>query len=161
MDWKPPKSVQIHSFLGLAGYYRRFIPYFSRIAKPMTKLLKKGVKFVWSEDCDQAFRTLREHLTSAPVLTQPNMSKLFDVFCDASGTGLGCVLMQENRVIAYASRALRPHEMNYPTHDLELAAVVHALKIRRHYLMGNHCNIFIDHKSLKYMFTQSDLNMRQ
>jgi hypothetical protein len=161
MDWKPPKSVQIHSFLGLAGYYRRFIPYFSRIAKPMTKLLKKGVKFVWSEDCDQAFRTLREHLTSAPVLTQPNMSKLFDVFCDASGTGLGCVLMQENRVIAYASRALRPHEKNYPTHDLELAAVVHALKIRRHYLMGNHCNIFIDHKSLKYMFTQSDLNMRQ
>jgi hypothetical protein len=68
--------------------------------------------------------------------------------------------MQENQVIAYASQALRPHEKNYPTHDLELAAVVHALKIRQHYLMGNRCNIFIDHKSLKYMFTQSDLNMR-
>jgi hypothetical protein len=162
MDWKPPKSVhQIRSFLGLAGYYRRFIPDFSRIAKPMTELLKKGVKFVWSEECDQAFHTLRKHLTSAPVLTPPDMSKPFEVFCDASGTDFGCVLMQENRVIAYASRALRPHEKNYPTHDLELAAVVHALKLWRHYLMGNHCNIYTDHKSLKYIFTQSDLNMRQ
>jgi hypothetical protein len=162
MDWKPPKSVhQIRSFLGLAGYYHRFLPDFSRIAKPMTKLLKKGVKLVWSEECDQAFHTLRKHLTSAPVLTQPDMSKPFEVFCDASGTGLGCVLMQENRVIAYASRALRPHEKNYPTHDLELGAVVHALKLCRHYLMGNHCNIYTDHKSLKYIFTQSDLNMRQ
>jgi hypothetical protein len=110
MDWKPPKSVhQIRSFLGLAGYYRRFIPNFSRIAKPMTELLKKSAKFVWSEECDKAFHTLREHLTSAPVLTQPDMSKPFEVLCDASGTGLGCVLMHENRVIAYASRALRPH----------------------------------------------------
>jgi hypothetical protein len=162
MDWKPPKSVhQIRSFLGLAGYYRRFIPDFSRITKPMTELLKKGVKFVWSEACEKAFHTLRQHLTSAPVLAQPNNSKPFEVFCDASGTGLGCVLMQEGRVIAYASQALRPHELNYPTHDLELAAVVHALKIWRHYLMGNHCNIFTDHKSFKYIFTQSELNMRQ
>jgi hypothetical protein len=162
MDWKPPKLVhQICSFLGLAGYYRRFIPDFSRIAKPMTELLKKGVKFVWSEECDKAFHTLRAHLTSAPVFTQPDMSKPFEVFCDALGTGLGCVLMQENRVITYASRALRPHEKNYRTHDLELAAVVHALKLWRHYLMGNRCNIFTDHKSLKYIFTQSDLNMRQ
>jgi hypothetical protein len=162
MDWKPPKSVhQIRSFLGLAGYYRRFIPDFSRIAKPMIELLKKGVKFVWSEECDQAFHTLREHLTSAPVLTQPDMSRPFEEFCDASGIGLGCVLMQANRVMAYASRALRPHEKNYPTHDLVLAAVVHALKLWRHYLMGNHCNIYTDHKSLKYIFTQSDLNIRQ
>jgi hypothetical protein len=162
MDWKPPKSVhQIRSFLGTAGYCRRFIPDFSRTDKPMTELLKKGVKFVWSEECDKAFHTLREHVTSAPVLAQPDMSKPFEVFCDASGIGLGCVLMQENRVMAYASRALRPHEKNYPTHDLELAAVVHALKLWRHYLMGNRCNIFTDHKSLKYIFTQSDLNMRQ
>jgi hypothetical protein len=162
MDWKPPKSVhQIRSFLGLAGYYRRFISDFSRIAKLMTELLKKGIKFVWSEDCDKAFHTLREHLTSAPVLTQPIISKPFEVFCDASGTGLSCVLMQENQVISYASQALPPHEKNYPTHDLELAAVIHALKIWRHYLMGNRCNIFTDHKSLKYIFTQSDLNMRQ
>jgi hypothetical protein len=162
MDWKPPKSVhQIRSFLGLAGYYRRFIPDFSRIAKHMTELLKKGVKFVWSEACEKAFHTLRQHLISAPVLVQPNNSKPFEVFCDASGTGLGCVLMQEGRVIAYASRALRPHEINYPTHNLELAAIVHALKIWRHYLMFNHCNIFTDHKSLNYIFTQSELNMRQ
>jgi hypothetical protein len=93
----------------------------------MTELLKKGLKFVWSEACEKAFRTLRQHLTSAPVLVQPDNSKHFEVFCDASGIGLGCVLMQEGRVIAYASRALRPHEINYPTHDLELAAVVHAL----------------------------------
>src|SRR6185369_8213855 len=127
MDWKPPTSVhQIRSFLGLAGYYRRFIPEFSRIAKPMTELLKKGVKFVWDEKCEKAFHTLREHLTTTPVLAQPDNTKPFDVYCDASGTGLGCVLMQDNRVIAYASRALQPHEQNYPTHDLELAAVIHA-----------------------------------
>jgi hypothetical protein len=135
MDWKPPKSVhQIRSFLGLAGYYRRFVPDFSKIAKPMTELLKKGVKFVWDEKCENAFQTLKQYLTSAPMLAQPDNSKPYEVYCDASGTGLGCVLMQENRVIAYASRALRPHEKNYPTHDLELEAVVHALKIWRHYL---------------------------
>jgi hypothetical protein len=116
---------------------------------------------VWSESCDKAFQKLREHLTSAPVLAQPDNSKPYEVYCHASGTGLGCVLIQENRVIAYASRALRPHEKNYPTHDLELAAVVHALKLWRHYLMGTRCNIFTDHKSLNYIFTQSDLNMRQ
>src|SRR5688572_30473635 len=162
MNWKPPTTVrQIRSFLGLAGYYRRFIPDFSRIAKPITELLKKEVKFVWSQKCEDAFHALRQHLTTAPVLAQPDSSKPFDVYCDASGTGLGCVLMQDNRVIAYASRALRPHEQNYPTHDLELAAVVHALKMWRHYLMGTHCNIFTDHKSLKYIFTQADLNIRQ
>jgi hypothetical protein len=95
------------------------------------------------------------------VLVQPDNSKPFEVFCDASGAGLGCVLMQEGRVIAYASGALQLHEINYPTHDLELATVVHALKIWRHYLMSNHCNIFTDHKSLKYIFSQSELNMTQ
>jgi hypothetical protein len=145
----------------LAGYYRRFIPDFFRIAKPMTELLKKGVKYEWSQKCEDAFHALRQHLTTAPVLAQPDNTKPFEVYYDASGTGLGCVLMQDNRVIAYASRALRPHEQNYPTHDLELAAMVHALKIWRHYLMGAHCNIYTDHKSLKYIFTQADLNMRQ
>jgi hypothetical protein len=162
MDWKPPTSVhEICSFLGLAGYYRRFIPDFSRIAKPMTELLKKGVKFSWNENCEEAFHTLRAQLTTAPVLAQPDTSRPFDVYCDSSGTGLGCVLMQDNRVIAYASRALRTHEQNYPTHDLELAAVIHALKLWRHHLMGTKCNIYTDHKSLKYIFTQVDLNMRQ
>jgi ribonuclease HI len=129
--------------------------------KPITELLKKEAKFVWSQKCEDVFHALRKHLTTTPVLAQPDNSKPFDVYCDASGTGLGCVLMQDNRVIAYASRALRPHEQNYPTHDLELAAVVHALKMWRHYLMGTHCNIFTDHKSLKYIFTQANLNMRQ
>jgi len=94
-------------------------------------------------------------------LAQPDIEKLFDVFCDASRTGLGCVLMQEGRVIAYASLQLRKHEANYPTHDLELAVVVHALKLWRHYLLGNLCHIYTDHKSLKYIFTQPELNMRQ
>ena len=100
-------------------------------------------------------------MTIALVLAQPDIEKPFDVFYDASGIDLGCVLMQEGRVIAYASWQLRKHEVNYPTHDLELAAVVHALKIWRHYLLGNTCHIFTDHKSLKYIFTQPELNMRQ
>jgi hypothetical protein len=102
---------------------------------------------------------LRELLTTAPVLAQPDIEKSFDVFCDASKNGLGCVLMQDGRVIAYASCQLRKYEVNYPTHDLELAAVVHSLKIWIHHLLGNVCNIFTDHKSLKYIFTQSELNM--
>jgi len=110
---------------------------------------------------EAAFHTLRTLLTTAPVLAQPDIVKPFDVFCDASGIGLGCVLMQEGRVINYAYRQLRKHEVNYPTHDLELAAVVHALKIWRHYLLGNVCHIYTDHKSLKYIFTQPELNMRQ
>jgi hypothetical protein len=162
MNWKPPTTVsQIRSFLGLAENYRRFITDFSWIVKPMTELLKKGAKFEWGQKCEDAFHILREHLTTSPVLAQPDNNKPFDVYCDASGTGLVCVLMQDNRVIAYASRALRPHEQNFPTHDLELAAMVHALKMWRHYLMGTHCNIYTDHKSLKYIFTQTDLNMRQ
>jgi ribonuclease HI len=161
-DWKPPTPVhQIHSFLGLAGYYHRFISDFSRIAKPMTELLKKAMKFLWDQKFEEPFHTLRDRLTTAPVLAQPDVSKPFDIYCDASGTGLGCVLMQDNRVIAYASRALRVHEQNYPTHDLELAAVIHALKIWRHHLMGTKCHIYTDHKSLKYIFTQTYLNMRQ
>jgi hypothetical protein len=115
MVWKSPTSVhQIRSFFGLAGYYRRFIPDFSRIAKPMMELLKKGVKFMWDEDCEKAFHTLREHLTTAPVLAQPDNTKPLVVYYDASGTGLGCVLMQDNRVIAYASCALWPHEKELP-----------------------------------------------
>jgi hypothetical protein len=104
---------------------------------------------------------LKKLLTTAPVLAQPDVDKGFDVYCDASRMGLGCVLMQEGRVVAYASRQLKRHEENYLTHDLELAAVVHALKIWRHYLLGNLCHIYTDHKSLKYIFTQADLNMRQ
>jgi hypothetical protein len=162
LEWKPPTTVnQVRSFLGLAGYYRRFIPDFSKIVKPLTSLLKKDTKFDWSSRCNEAFEQLKVLLTTGPVLAKPDIEKPFDVYCDASGSGLGCVLMQEGQVIAYASRQLCRHEEHYPTHDLELAAVVHALKIWRHYLLGNICHIYKDHKSLKYIFTQSELNMRQ
>ncbi|WVZ61646.1 hypothetical protein U9M48_011487 [Paspalum notatum var. saurae] len=154
-------KIDLRSFLGLAGYYRRFIKDFSKIAKPMTSLTKKNASFTWGPKCEEGFQELKKLLTTAPVLAQPDVTKPFDVYCDASGQGLGCVLMQEGRVIAYASRQLRKHEANYPTHDLELAAVVHALKIWRHYLLGNTCHIYTDHKSLKYIFTQPELNMRQ
>jgi hypothetical protein len=162
MDWKPPRTVhQVWSFLGLAGYYHRFIPNFSKIAKPITDLLRKEEKFVWNAEWGEAFRTLKKLLTTSPVLAQPDIIKSFDVYCDASGTGLGCVLMQEGRAIAYSSCQLRPHEEHYPTLDLELTAVVHALHTWRHYLLGNVAHVFTDHKSLKYFFTQPDLNMRQ
>jgi hypothetical protein len=154
LEWKPPTTVhQVRSFLRLAGYYRRFIPDFSKIVKPITGLLKNDTKFDWSSKCDEAFEQLKVLLTTAPVLAQPDIEKSFDVYCDATGSGLGCVLMQEGRVIAYASRQLRQHEEHYPAHDLELDAVVHALKIWRHYLLGNTCHLYTDHKSLKYIFT--------
>jgi hypothetical protein len=105
LDWKPPTSVtQVRSFLGLVGYYGRFILNFSKISKPVTELLKKGNKYIWSKDYDEAFLTLKNLLTTSPVLVQPDIAKPFDVYCDASGTGLGCVLMQEGRVISYSSR---------------------------------------------------------
>ena len=127
----------------------------------MTELLKKEKKFFWTESCERSFQELKKRLTTAPVLTQPDIHRDFVVYCDASRQGLGCVLMQDGKVVAYASRKLRPHEQNYPTHDLEFAAVVHVLKIWRHYLIGNKCEIYTDHKSLKYIFTQPDLNLRQ
>ena len=130
LNWKPPTNVsEIHSFLGLAGYYRRFIEGFSKLAKPMTALLEKNAKFVWSDKCQANFDELKKRLTTAPLLILPDLSKNFSIYCDASCLGLGCVLMQEGRVVAYASRQLRKHELNYPTPDLELAAVVYALKI--------------------------------
>jgi hypothetical protein len=154
LNWNPPKNVpEIRSFLGLAGYYRRFIEGFSKIVKPLTSLLEKGKEFKWDEKCQACFEELKKKLTTDPVLIMPDIHKGFDVYCDASRQGLGCVLMQEGKVIAYASRKLRKHEQNYPTHDLELAAIVHALKIWRHYMIGNKCQIFTDHKSLKYIFT--------
>ena len=109
----------------------------------------------------KSFQTLKTKLTTALVLALPDTSKDFVIFCDASLQGLGCVLMQEGHVIAYASRQLKPHERNYPTHDLELAAVVYALKQWRHYLLGNRYELYSDHQSLKYIFTQPHLNLRQ
>ncbi|KAG8474413.1 hypothetical protein CXB51_033837 [Gossypium anomalum] len=137
VNWIPPKNVsEVRSFLGLAGYYRRFVKGFSMIASPMTRLLQKDVKFEWTDECQQSFNRLKDLLTKAPVLVQPEPGKEFVIYSDASLNGLGCVLMQE-------------------------AAIVFALKIWRHYLYGEKCHIYTDHKSLKYLMTQKDLNLRQ
>jgi hypothetical protein len=145
MEWSVPTTVmEIQSFLGLAGYYQRFIEGFSKIAKPMTSLLEKGREFKWDKKCQDSFDQLKERLMSTPVLVMPDLQKGFDIYCDACGQGLGCVLLQEGHVIAYASCQLRKHELNYPTHDLELAAVVHALKIWRHYIVGTKCQVYTD-----------------
>ena len=162
VQWERPKNVtEIRSFLGLAGYYRRFVEDFSILAAPLTQLTRKGVKFEWNEKREQSFQMLKEKLTSAPILALPVPGIEFVVYSDASKQGLGCVLMQRDRVIAYASRQLKTHEVNYPTHDLELAAIVFALKIWRHYLYGEKCHVFTDHKSLKFLMSQKDLNSRQ
>jgi hypothetical protein len=129
LSWNVPTSVgDIRSFLGLAGYYRRFIEGFSKISKPMTKLLEKDRKFEWTSACEASFQELKKRLTTAPILVMPDNEKPFSIYCDASGQGIG-------------------------THDLELTAVVHALKIWRHYLMGKRCELYTEHKSLKYIFT--------
>ncbi|GJU60900.1 putative reverse transcriptase domain-containing protein [Tanacetum coccineum] len=148
-------------FLGLAGYYQRFIEGFSKIAKPMTKLTQKKVAFEWGDKQEAAFQTLKNKLCSAPILALPQGAENFIVYCDASHKGLGAVLMQNEKVIAYASRQLKIHEKNYTTHDLELGAVVFALKIWRHYLYGTKCTVFTDHKSLQHILDQKELNMRQ
>ncbi|KAJ4953269.1 hypothetical protein NE237_030101 [Protea cynaroides] len=162
VKWEAPKSiVEIRSFLGLAGYYRRFEEDYSQIVVPLTSLTKKGENFVWTDKCEKSFQTLKTKLISASILTIPVPEQSFTLYTDASRLGLGCVLMQGEQVIAYASRQLKTHEKNYPTHDLELAAVVHAVKIWRHYLYGEKFQIKLDHKSLTYLFNQKELNMRQ
>ncbi|KAK1427604.1 hypothetical protein QVD17_16293 [Tagetes erecta] len=160
--WKNPETpTKVRSFLGLAGYYRRFIKNFSRIAVPLTKLTRKNVTFKWGPEQVEAFKTLKEKLTNAPILAIPEGNEDFVVFCDASYTGFGCVLMQRDKVIAYASRQLKVNEIGYPTHDLELGAIIFALKLWRHYLYGARFIIYSDHKSLKHIFDQKELNMRQ
>ncbi|XP_016173898.1 uncharacterized protein LOC107616455 [Arachis ipaensis] len=130
MNWGRPISVtEIMSFLGLARYYRRFIKEFSQLALLLTKLIRKDMPFVWTSECEESFQVLKQRLTTAPVLILPEPSELFEIYCDALLKGLGYVLMQHWNVVAYASRQLRPHEMNYPNHDLELGAIVFALKI--------------------------------
>jgi hypothetical protein len=140
VGWKILSSAtEIHSFLRLTGYYQRFIEGFSKIAKPMISLLEKGREFKWTWDCQDSFNQLKLRLMSPLVLIMPDLQKGFDIYCDVCRQGFGCVLMQEGHVIAYVSRQLRKHELNYPTRDIELAATVYALKIWRHYIMGTKC----------------------
>ncbi|GJR80327.1 putative reverse transcriptase domain-containing protein [Tanacetum coccineum] len=148
-NWKAPRTQsEVHSFLGLAGYYCRFIEDFSKIAKPLTILTQKSKTFDRGEELENVFQTLKDKLCNVPVLALPNGLEDFMVYCEASGLGLGCVLMQRGKVIAYASRQLKIHEKNYTTHDLELGAVEFALKIWRHYLYGTKSVIYTNHKSL-------------
>nr|GEV98563.1 putative reverse transcriptase domain-containing protein [Tanacetum cinerariifolium] len=161
-DWASPKTpTEIHQFLGLAGYYQRFIKGFSKISKPMIKLTQKSVKFDWVEKEEAVFQLLKQKLCSALILALPECNENFVVYCDASHKGLGAVLMQREKVIAYASRQLKIHERNYTAHDLELRVVVFALKIWRHYLYGTKCVVFTDHKSLQHILDQKELKMRQ
>ena len=137
IEWKPSRNVtEVRSFLGLAGYYRRLVKGFSITATPMTILLQKNVKFEWSEKCQVSFDKLKVFLAEALVFTQPIYGKEYVIFSDFPLNGLECVLMQDGKVVAYASRQLKPYEKNYPTHDLELVVIVFALKIWRHYLYG-------------------------
>ncbi|KAL8110230.1 hypothetical protein AgCh_026082 [Apium graveolens] len=161
-NWPRPSTVtEVRSFLGLAGYYRRFVEGFSTIAMPLTQLTRKSNKFIWTDECETSFQELKKRLVTSPVLTLLSGLGGYVIYSNALKKGLGCVLMQHGNVIAYASRQLKTREVNYPTHDLELAAVIFALKIWRHYLYGNKCEIFTDYKSLKYIFTSKELNMRQ
>src|SRR3954464_10798472 len=161
-EWAPPRNVtQLRSFLGLASYCRSFVENFSKIARPMTELLCKGKRFSWSPACQSSFEELKRRLTPAPILTPPDESQPFQVFCDASLNGLGGVLMQGKNIVAYTSLQLKTSERNYPTHDLEMAAVIHTLITWRHLLLGRKVDVFTDHKSLKYLFTQPNLNLRQ
>ncbi|GJY18074.1 putative reverse transcriptase domain-containing protein [Tanacetum coccineum] len=161
-NWKAPKTpTEVRSFLGLARYYRRFIKNFSKIAKSLTILTQKSKTFDWGEEQELSFQTLKDKLCNALILSLLDGPEDFMVYCDASGIGLDCVLMQRGKVIAYASRQLRIHEQNYSTHDLKLGAVMFALKIWRHYLHGTKSVIYTDHKSLQHIFSQKELNMQQ
>jgi hypothetical protein len=161
-EWLAPRNVtEVRSFMGLEGYYRRFITGFSKIAHPITSLQRKEKMFQWTEECENSFQRLKKLLTNAPILriADPNMDS---VLCtNACKEGLGGFLSQDGFVICYESRKLKEHEKNYVTHDLELVAIVHSLRKWRHYLMGRRFELRTDHNSLKYLFDQAILNARQ
>lgn len=142
-------------FVGLARYYRRFVDDFSKIALLLTWLTRNEVRFEWDEGCEESFMKLKRLLTSSPVLTTPDGTGGLFVYSDASFKGIGCVVMQHDRVVAYALRHLKPYEVNYSKHDMELAAIVFALKIWRHYYYGEKFEIYTKHKSLRYIFSES------
>jgi hypothetical protein len=153
--------IEVRSFMGLVGYYRRFIEGFSKISHPITSLQRKGVEFQWTLDCEKSFQHLKQLLTSALILRIEDPNEDFIVCTDACNEGLGGVLSQNGFGICYESRKLKEHERNYATLDLELASIVHALRKWRHYLMGKRFELRIDHNGLKYLFDQPNLNARQ
>nr|GEY72990.1 putative reverse transcriptase domain, ribonuclease H-like domain protein [Tanacetum cinerariifolium] len=160
-NWASPTTpIEVRQFLGLTSYYRRFIKDFLKIAKSLTELTQKNKKYIWGEDQELAFQLLKKKLYEAPILALPEGNNDFVVYCDASHQGLRAVLMQKEKVIGFASRQLKPNEENYTTHNLELGAVVFALKIWRHYLYGLKCTVFTDHKSVQHILDQKELNIR-
>jgi len=160
-EWPTPKSIgEVRSFHGLASFYRRFVPQFSSVAAPLTEVIKKNVEFKWGKAQEEAFQLLKHKLTHAPVLSLPNFSKSFEIECDASGVGIGAVLMQEGRPVAYFSEKLNGATMSYPTYDKELYALVRALKTWQHYLWTKEFVIHTDHESLKHLKGQHKLNKR-
>jgi hypothetical protein len=167
-DWTPPKNVkELQSFLGLANFYRRFAKDFAKLTVPLTDLLAKDKPFDWTDAQDTSFTAIKNLLTDDITLKFPDPNKPFSVTTDASDFAVGAVLAQydpatkEHRPVAFESRKLRPAEINYPTHDRELLAIIHALKTWRVYLDGNHFDIYTDHQSLRYIDTQPQLSKRQ
>jgi len=157
-----PKDVhQLRSFLGLATYFRRFVQGFSKLVSPMTDLTKGKTPWVWSERCQKAFEDTKQALTSSPALVLPDYSKHFEVVCDASITGIGAVLIQEGRPVAFETKKLSPAEHNYTTGEQELFAVVHAMRTWRCYLEGVEFTMVTDHNPLVYLQTQANLSRRQ
>jgi hypothetical protein len=161
-EWSAPKNVtEVRSLKGAAGYYKRFIEGFSKIAHPITSLQIKGVKFQWKLDYERNFQHLKQLLTSAPILRITEPGEDFIVCIDACNEGLGGILSQNGFVICHESRKLKDHNRNYDTHDFELAAIVHTLRKWRHYLMGKRFELRTDHNSLEYLFDQPNLNASQ
>ncbi|MCO5577822.1 hypothetical protein L7F22_031656 [Adiantum nelumboides] len=162
VEWPQPSSIsKVRGFLGITGWYRIFVKDYALIAAPLIGLLKKGLQINWKAEHEAIFLELKGYLVSSPILKLIDFSKEFEIVTDASGLALGGVLTQEGRPVAYTSRKLRDHERNYPTHDLELLTVIHVLKLWRHYLLSHKFQLVTDHKSLKWIFTQPNLNMRQ
>jgi hypothetical protein len=160
-DWPSPTSIgNVRSFHRLGSFYRRFVKDFSSLAAPLTEVIKKNVGFRWGEEQEKAFQLIKEKLTNAPLLSLPNFSKMFEIKCDASGVGIGAVLMQEGRPIAYFSEKLSGAALNYLTYDKELYALVRALETWHHYLWPKEFVIHTDHKSLKHLKGQHKLNKR-
>jgi len=160
-EWPTPQNVgDFRSFPGLTSFYRRFMPKFSSLASPLNELEKKDAPFCWTEKQEQAFKRLKAQLTNAPILALPNFAKTFELECDASGVGIGAVLLQGGHPIAYFSEKLHGATLNYPTYDKELYALVRALKTWEHYLVSKEFVIHSDHESLKYLKGQHKLNKR-
>ncbi|XP_035546395.1 uncharacterized protein LOC109000434 [Juglans regia] len=160
-EWSTPTTVsQVRSFHGLASFYRRFVRDFSSLAAPLTEVIKKNVPFKWGKEQEKAFSLIKEKLTNAPLLVLPNFAKTFEIECDASGIGIGAVLMQEGRPIAYFSEKLSGATLNYPTYDKEMYALVRALENWQHYLWPTEFVIHTDLESLKHLKGQQRLNKR-